>query len=97
MDAYEAVREELREGRQAYVICPLVEESEALEDVRSAEELHEELSEEVFPVKRTRKVAPTKQDPPPPTRTLRTRKTKTAEQLRDEKEQERAYRRAVEG
>ncbi len=47
--AYEDVREELREGRQAYVICPLVEESEALEDVRAAEELYDELSEEVFP------------------------------------------------
>ena len=52
MDAYEAVREELRDGRQAYVICPLVEESEALEDVRSAEELQEELAEEVFPERR---------------------------------------------
>ena len=28
--AYERIREELREGRQAYVVCPLVEESEAL-------------------------------------------------------------------
>jgi len=27
--AYERVREELREGRQAFVVCPLVEESEA--------------------------------------------------------------------
>jgi ATP-dependent DNA helicase RecG len=47
--AYEEVRRELGEGRQAYVICPLVEESEALEDVRAAEELHEELSQEIFP------------------------------------------------
>jgi ATP-dependent DNA helicase RecG len=47
--AYEAVRGELEEGRQAYVICPLVEESEALEDVRAAEELYEELAEEIFP------------------------------------------------
>jgi ATP-dependent DNA helicase RecG len=52
LDAYEAVCEELRAGRQAYVICPLVEESEALEDVRSAEELQEELVEEVFPERR---------------------------------------------
>jgi ATP-dependent DNA helicase RecG len=52
LEAYEAVREELDAGRQAYVICPLVEESEALEDVRAAEELHEELSEEIFPDKR---------------------------------------------
>jgi ATP-dependent DNA helicase RecG len=46
--AYEEVRRELEEGRQAYVICPLVEESEALEEVRAAEELREELAEEVF-------------------------------------------------
>jgi ATP-dependent DNA helicase RecG len=50
--AYEAVRAELERGRQAYVICPLVEESEALEDVRAAEELYEELTEEIFPDRR---------------------------------------------
>ena len=47
--AYEEVRSEIEEGRQAYVICPLVEESEALEDVRAAEELREELANEIFP------------------------------------------------
>ncbi|CAN5896924.1 ATP-dependent DNA helicase RecG [soil metagenome] len=47
-EAYEEVRSELDEGRQAYVICPLVEESEALEDVRAAEELYEELRSEIF-------------------------------------------------
>jgi ATP-dependent DNA helicase RecG len=52
LGAYEAVREELGNGRQAYVICPLVEESEALEDVRAAEELREELAEVVFPERR---------------------------------------------
>jgi ATP-dependent DNA helicase RecG len=31
------------------VICPLVEESEALEDVRAAEELYEELANDIFP------------------------------------------------
>ncbi|HZY66360.1 MAG TPA: ATP-dependent DNA helicase RecG [Rubrobacteraceae bacterium] len=51
-DAYEAVRSELEGGRQAYVICPLVEESEALEDVRAAEELYEELGTEIFPERR---------------------------------------------
>jgi ATP-dependent DNA helicase RecG len=50
--AYEEVRAELENGRQAYVICPLVEESEALEDVRAAEELREELAAEVFPERR---------------------------------------------
>ena len=51
-EAYEAVRAETEAGRQAYVICPLVEESEALEDVRAAEELYEELAGEIFPDKR---------------------------------------------
>jgi ATP-dependent DNA helicase RecG len=49
MSAYEEVRGEIEEGRQAYVICPLVEESEALEDVRAAEELYEELANHIFP------------------------------------------------
>ena len=31
------------------MICPLVEESEALEDVRAAEELYEELANDIFP------------------------------------------------
>src|SRR5215211_2164304 len=51
-EAYEEVRKELGAGRQAYVICPLVEESEALEDVRAAEELYEELGREIFPERR---------------------------------------------
>jgi len=51
-EAYEEVRKELGAGRQAYVICPLVEESEALEDVRAAEELYEELDREIFPERR---------------------------------------------
>ncbi|MDQ4107049.1 MAG: ATP-dependent DNA helicase RecG [Actinomycetota bacterium] len=51
-EAYEAVRAELEVGRQAYVICPLVEESEALEDVRAAEELYDEMAEEIFPERR---------------------------------------------
>ncbi len=41
-EAYEFVRERLDAGEQAFVICPLVEESEAL-DVRSAEEEFERL------------------------------------------------------
>ena len=34
---------ELGQGRQAYVICPLIEESEKL-DVQNAEEVYEQLS-----------------------------------------------------
>jgi ATP-dependent DNA helicase RecG len=37
------VRDEVEAGRQAYVVCPLIEESEKL-DARSAEVTHEELS-----------------------------------------------------
>jgi ATP-dependent DNA helicase RecG len=37
------VRDEVAAGRQAYVVCPLIEESEKLE-VRSAEETYERLS-----------------------------------------------------
>src|SRR5918994_833261 len=49
LGAYEEVRKEIDDGRQAFVICPLVEESEAREDVRAAEELYEELAREIFP------------------------------------------------
>ncbi len=41
-DAYQIIREHLDAGEQAFVICPLVEESEAL-DVRSAEEEYQRL------------------------------------------------------
>jgi ATP-dependent DNA helicase RecG len=39
---YHHLREQLRTGRQAYLICPLIEESEAL-DVRAAEQTYAEL------------------------------------------------------
>lgn len=42
-DIYEFVRKEIKAGRQAYVVAPLIEESENL-DCHSAEELYEELS-----------------------------------------------------
>lgn len=40
---YNFVRDQVIEGRQAYVVAPLIEESEVL-DVKSAEELYEELT-----------------------------------------------------
>ncbi|MDQ6691942.1 MAG: ATP-dependent DNA helicase RecG [Candidatus Dormibacteraeota bacterium] len=45
--AYELVRREIRAGRQAFVICPLVEESETL-DVKAATVEYERLKLEVF-------------------------------------------------
>jgi ATP-dependent DNA helicase RecG len=42
---WEAVRDEVAAGRQAYVVCPLIDESDAL-DVRSAEETFARLTAE---------------------------------------------------
>ncbi|ACK69601.1 ATP-dependent DNA helicase RecG [Gloeothece citriformis PCC 7424] len=46
--AYELIRREVAQGRQAYVIFPLIEESEKL-DVRAAVEDYKRLSETIFP------------------------------------------------
>jgi ATP-dependent DNA helicase RecG len=46
---YGFIRERVAEGERAYVVCPLVEESEALDDVAAAEQVHAQLSHEVFP------------------------------------------------
>jgi len=45
---YEAVRKLIQQGQQAYVVCPLITESEKLQ-VKAAEELAKHLQEEVFP------------------------------------------------
>ena len=45
---YGFIRKTVKEGRQVYVVCPLVEENEALE-LASAEEYTAELQNEVFP------------------------------------------------
>jgi ATP-dependent DNA helicase RecG len=47
-EVWEFVREELEEGRQAYVIYPLIEDSEKV-DLRAATAMAEHLSLEVFP------------------------------------------------
>ncbi|PDW04242.1 ATP-dependent DNA helicase RecG [Candidatus Viridilinea mediisalina] len=46
--AYRHVRREVEKGRQVFVICPLVEESETL-DLPSAEEMYEQLQGTIFP------------------------------------------------
>ncbi len=45
---YDYVRSEIDAGRRAYVVCPLIDPSEALEGVTSVTEMHEELAEGPF-------------------------------------------------
>ncbi|MGQ9657385.1 MAG: ATP-dependent DNA helicase RecG [Fimbriimonadales bacterium] len=45
---YEGVRKLIQDGRQAYVICPLIDESDKLQ-VRAAEAMAEHLQKDVFP------------------------------------------------
>ncbi|MBA7618556.1 ATP-dependent DNA helicase RecG [subsurface metagenome] len=46
--AYAFVRKQVAEGQQAFIICPLIEESEAIQ-ARAAISEYERLSQEVFP------------------------------------------------
>ena len=46
-EAYDLIREQVEAGQRAYVVLPLVEESEKL-DLRSAVDVHRQLDEEVF-------------------------------------------------
>jgi len=50
-DIYELVRTQIEEGRQAYVVYPLIEESEKV-DLRAATEMADHLAQEVFPAYR---------------------------------------------
>lgn len=42
------IEQQMKEGRQAYIVCPLVEENEEL-DLKSVEELYETYAKEIFP------------------------------------------------
>ena len=46
--AYDLIRREIAQGRQTYIVLPLVEESEKL-DLKSAVEEHQRLQEVIFP------------------------------------------------
>jgi ATP-dependent DNA helicase RecG len=47
--AYTLIRGQIREGRQVFIIYPLIEESEKMEDLRAAVDDYEVLSKEIFP------------------------------------------------
>ena len=46
---YSTVRKEIHRGRQAYIVYPLVEESEKLEELKAATEMAAHLQSDVFP------------------------------------------------
>jgi len=46
-EVYNFIKEQIRQGRQAFIVYPIIEESEALE-VKSATQMYEELKEKVF-------------------------------------------------
>jgi len=48
-EIYDFIRKEIKNGRQAFVILPLVEESEKLTELKAAITEHERLSREIFP------------------------------------------------
>jgi len=47
--AYQFVRQEVAVGRQAYIVCPLVEESEKFDEIQAATKTYARLRTEVFP------------------------------------------------
>jgi len=47
--AYQFIRENVEKGRQAFIICPLIEPSETLATAKAAKEEYEHLKKGVFP------------------------------------------------
>ncbi len=47
--AYTLIRGQIRDGRQVFIIYPLIEESEKMEDLRAAVDDYEVLTTEIFP------------------------------------------------
>ncbi len=47
-DAYNWIREQVQKGRQVFVVCPLIDESDTVE-ARSVAQAFEELSQHIFP------------------------------------------------
>jgi ATP-dependent DNA helicase RecG len=47
--AYSLIRSQIKGGRQAFIVYPLIEESEKMEDLKAAVDDHERLSKEIFP------------------------------------------------
>ncbi len=48
-EMYKFIEKQIAQGRQAYLVYPLVEESEKLEDLKAATEMAEHFQHEVFP------------------------------------------------
>ncbi len=47
--AYEFIKDQIRQGRQAFIIFPLVEESESLSELKAAVSEHQKLDQKIFP------------------------------------------------